>query len=328
MPANLTPQYMKAEKEFRQAKTTAEKIACLEVMLRVIPKHKGTDHLQGDIRRRLSRLRREAVKSAKSKKAPGFKVEKEGAGQVLLLGPPNVGKSQLLVSITKANTAVGNYPFTTHAPHPGMMKFEDIQIQLVDAPPITADYMEPWMSDMIRRADVVLLLADMSNDGFLDDTDAILKRLEAIKIVLTRTVPEDAAEQTCVFRRTAIVANKMDAPEANQRLEMLRELFGDRFDIFPISAAARTNLDAFPRQVFEFLRIIRVYTKEPGRKPDMNQPYTIAPGSTLLDLAAKVHREFEHTLRSARLWGSAKYDGIHVKRDHVLSDGDIVELHE
>ena len=328
MPANLTPQYLKAEKEYRQAKATEEKIACLEAMLRLIPKHKGTDHMQGDIKRKLARLRTAATKGSRAKKSPVFKVEKEGAGQVVLLGPPNAGKSQLMATLTKANAAVADYPYTTHVPQPGMMKFEDIQIQLVDTPPITADYMDPWMSDLVRRADAAVLVADMGNDDFLDDVETILKRLESVKVVLARAIPQDAAKQLSVFRRAAVAANKMDMPGAEQRLDMLREFFADRFDIWPVSAAAHTNLDAFRRRVFELLQIIRVYTKEPGKKPDMAQPYTVTAGSTLLDLAAKVHREFEHTLKSARLWGSAKYAGIRVKRDYVLSDGDIVELHE
>ena len=328
MPANLTPEYFKADKAYRQAKTHEEKIACLEHMLRVIPKHKGTDRMQGDLKRKLARLRKEGEQAGKGKKAPVFKVVKEGAGQVVLLGGPNTGKSQLVASLTNARATVAAYPFTTHIPQPGMMKFEDVQIQLVDTPPVTEDYMEAWMPDTVRRADATLLTADMGSDDFLDATDVIIKRLESMKIHLVKEPPPDDEERPEIFRRAAVVATRMDMPDADSRLAMLQELFAGRFDIWPISAAVGAGLEAFPERVFRLLRIMRVYTKEPGQKPDMAQPYTVPVGSTVIELAVKVHRDFEQSLKSARVWGSGKYDGIHVKRDHVLSDRDIIELHE
>ena len=330
MPANLTPQYLKADKEFKQAKTIEEKIACLENMLALIPKHKGTDHMQADLKHRLAMLKREQVESrGKGKKAPPVhKVEKEGAGQIVLLGAPNAGKSQLLRALTNAAALVAEYPFTTHIPQPGMMRFEDMQIQLVDTPPITADYLEPWMPDIARRADGVLLVADLNDDNLLDALEVILRRMETVKVNLVSEIPPDAAEQLCLFRRAAIVANKIDLQGATDRLEVLREFFSGKYEIWPISATMGAGLDALPARLFQFLRIIRVYTKQPGRKPDLEQPYTMPAGSTVLDLAVSVHREFEQTLKSARLWGSGRYEGIHVKRGHVLQDKDIVELHE
>ena len=328
MPANLTPQYLQAEKEFRQAKTREEKIACLENMLALIPKHKGTDKMQGDIRRRLRILRQEGEKARKGKRTPGFLVNREGAAQLALLGAPNTGKSQLLAALTNAHPTVGEYPFTTHAPQPGMVQYEDIQIQLVDTPPITADYFEPWTPDIVRRADGALLVADVGSDDVLDGLDIILKRLAAVKVELVREVPAGAPNPFRHFRKAAIVANKMDSRDAPARLAVLQEFYAERFQIWPVSAVGGTGLDSLPARLFEFLRIIRVYTKQPGKKPDLTQPYTAPEGCTVLELAVKVHREFEQTLKSARIWGSGKYDGIHVKQNHVLSDGDIIELHE
>ncbi len=328
MPANLTPQYLQAEKEFRNAKGIEEKTACLENMLTLIPKHKGTDKLQADLKRRLSKLRRQGEKTSKTRRRAIFRVEREGAGQIALIGAPNAGKSALLAALTNADAATGAYPFTTRFPRPGMVQFEDIQIQLVDLPPLTKDYMESWMPDVVRRADGVLLVADLGTDNVLDDLEIILDRLDAVKVRLMREVPEDAVPQPGTFRRTAIVANKTDLDESEGRLEVLRDVFSERFDIWPVSAVAGTGLDEVASGTFQLLKIIRVYTKEPSRKPDMNQPYTIDRGSTVLGLATKVHREFEHTLKYARLWGSGKYEGIRVRRDHVLEDGDILELHE
>ncbi len=328
MPANLTPQYHEAEKAFKAARSVDEKIVHLENMLRLIPKHKGTDHMQADLKRKLSQLKKEQLegKGKGKKSGPVFNVEKEGAGQIVLLGAPNAGKSRVLAALTHANPVVAEYPFSTHVPQPGMAQFEDVQIQLVDTPPITPDFYEPWMTDIVRRADAALLVADLGDDGLLDAIEVILKRLETVKVNLVADIPPDADIHLHTWRRAAILANKLDLPDAGDRLEILREYYGGRFEIWPVSAGMGTGLDALPARLFHFLRLIRVYTKEPGKKADLERPYTLPAGSAVLDLAVRVHRDFERLLKSARIWGSGKYDGIHVKRDHVLQDKDVVEL--
>ncbi len=330
MPANLTPQYIKAEKEFKAAKTIEEKIAGMENMLALIPKHKGTDHMQADLKHRLAQLRKEQVEghAAGKRAAPVYKIEKGGAGQVILLGPPNAGKSQLLKSLTNATVVVADYPFTTKVPQPGMARFEDVQIQLVDTPAVTEDYFEVWLPDLVRRADAALLVADLGDEGLLDALEVVLRRLEAVKICLVPDAPDDAPEEVRAFRRAAIVANKTDLPGAADRLDALREFYAGRFEIWPVSGAAGDGLDALPARLFNFLRLIRVYTKEPGKKADLDAPYTLPVGSTVIQLAVRVHRQFEQSLKSARIWGSGKYEGIYVKRDHALQDKDVVELHE
>ena len=329
MPANLTPEYRRAEKEYRAAKTREERLACLEVMLRVIPKHKGTDHMQGDLRRRIAKLRAEGRKEgARSKRAPVFKVEKEGAGQLVLVGGPNTGKSSLVGALTNAHVSVAAYPFSTQVPQPGMARYEDVQIQVVDTPPITADYMEVWMPDTVRRGDGVLVVADAGDDGVVEGIEAVLGRLSGVKITLGGEAEANLTEVTRTYRRAAIVANKADLPGAGERVEIVREFYDGRFEIWPVSATRGDGLEAMQRKMYEFLRIMRVYTKQPGRGADMGEPYTVPIGTTVLGMAVKVHREFEQSLKSARVWGSGKYDGIHVKRDHVLCEGDIVELQE
>lgn len=328
MPANLTPQYHEADKAFKAATTIEEKIVHLEEMLRLIPKHKGTDHMQADLKRKLSQLKKEQIegKGKGKKSGPVFNIDKEGAGQIVLLGAPNAGKSQLLGALTKANPVVAEYPFSTHVPQPGMASFEDIRIQLIDTPPVTAEFYEPWMTDIVRRADGALLVADLGDDGLMEAIEVVLQRLANVKVNLVSEVPADADTHAHTWRRAVILANKLDLPDAADRLEILREYFGKRFEIWPVSAAAGTGMAALPAQLFGFLRIIRVYTKEPGKKADLERPYTVPAGSTVVQLAVRVHRDFEQLLKSARVWGSGKYDGIHVKRDHVLMDKDVVEL--
>jgi len=204
MPANLTPEYYRAEREYRAARTLEEKVACLETMLRVIPKHKGTDRMQGDLRRKLAKLRQEMQREARrsGRRGPAVKVEKEGAGQVALIGPPNAGKSQLLKALSNANPAVADYPFTTQLPQPGMAEFEDIQIQLVDTPPVTAEFMEPWLPDIVRRADAALLVADLASDDVLDGVEALLSRLKRVKVELVRELPAVPPEPGRAYRST------------------------------------------------------------------------------------------------------------------------------
>ena len=153
MPANLTPQYLEAERRFRQATSPDEQLEALEAMMATIPKHKGTEHMRADIRRRMAKVRTEAARSKKAAaKGPTWHhVPREGAGQIALVGAPNAGKSRLLAALTNANPVVAPYPFSTRTPLPGMVPFEDINIQLVDLPPIAPETAEPWLFALARQ---------------------------------------------------------------------------------------------------------------------------------------------------------------------------------
>src|SRR5262245_48899810 len=232
MPANLTPQYMSAEQRFKQASTHEEKIASLEEMLRVIPKHKGTDKLQADLKRRLSKLRQEAQKTAATRRGYTLSVEAEGAGQIVMVGPPNVGKSALLGALTKATPEVADYPFTTRRPLPGMMPFENVQIQLVDMPPISQEHMEPWMSQIVRNADALLLVVDLADPAVLDAVEFIAAVLQEWKIQPTaRALTPTEAEALAVGvvpRRALLLGNKCDVPVSKENWDILQELYSPR----------------------------------------------------------------------------------------------------
>lgn len=162
MPANLPPQYFDAEKRYRTARTPEDKIEALETMLAIMPKHKGTDHLHGDLRRKIAKLTEEAERKAATSRA-SFYIRKEGAGQVALVGLPNVGKSQLLATVTDALPEIGDYPFTTKTPNIGMMKFENIQVQIVDTPPVTGRDSRVWLNNVARNADLIVIVVDLNN---------------------------------------------------------------------------------------------------------------------------------------------------------------------
>lgn len=323
MPANLTPQYRKAELAYRQAGTAEERIAALQEMLRLVPKHKGTEHIQGDIKRRLA----EARSGSTQKKSKGgydpFVVEKHGAGQIVVVGMPNSGKSAVVAALSNAKTNVVPFPFATHAPVPGMMPFEDIQIQLVDMPPITEDGLPTGMTGGLCRADGIIVCLDLAADDVLEQAERCLGTMAERGIV---PAGEDC-EETLDAKPMLIVGTKIDVPGAEENLQVLRELRPDLSDIQVTSAQTRQGLDKLIARCFEMLDIVRIYSKLPGHAPDMDDPFALRRGSTVVDLARAVHREIAEEFRYARIWGSGKFDGQTVQRDHVLADKDVIELH-
>lgn len=337
MPANLTPQYLAAEERYKSATTIQEKIDALREMQATIPKHKGTEKLQADLRRRLAKLSGEmGKKHGVSKASAIYSVKREGAAQVVLVGAPNVGKSSLLARLTHATPEIAVYPFTTRLPQPGMMPFENIQIQMVDLPAVAEEFYEPWVGNVIRSADLALLVVDLSNDDVLDEVEEVLRLLQGSHIHLVGTPHSGPGAEVTneTYRDTLLIANKCDGPVSLENLQILREFYGAEFRIFAVSATLGDGLKELPHEVFDRLGLVRVYTKAPGKKVDLSTPpYVLKCGCTVLDVARAVHRDFEYSLKFARVWSShrstrtVKFDGQMVERHHCLEDGDILELH-
>ncbi|HEV8132150.1 MAG TPA: GTPase [Acidobacteriota bacterium] len=325
MPANLTPEYREAEKHFKGAKTTGEKIAALEHMLATIPRHKGTEKIQADLKRRLSKLRTTQEKKPASRSGLIYHVDKEGAGQVALVGPPNSGKSLLLRRLTRAAPEVAGYPFTTRVPLPGMMDFEDIRIQLVDLPPAHSDFPESWVYQIIRNADAALLVVDLGDPDLLEDLEATLAELAKAKVQLGHST--EPGTPGWVAKPAILCANKNDLNGAAGNLGILEELYGDRGRILSVSAETNDGLESLRRALFDLLQVVRVYSKAPGKKPDLAAPYALKRGSRVIDLAGLVHKDFLTQLKFARVWGHGKFEGQMVNREYVLQDRDVVELH-
>ncbi len=327
MPANLTPEYMDAEKAYKQAKTPGEKLECLERMLSVIPKHKGTEKMQGDIKRRISQLKeRMDREGARKRGGVSHVVKREGAGKVVLIGPPNTGKSQLIRALTNAKPEVAPYPFTTRFPVPAMMPFEDILIQLVELPAISDDHFEPATGDNIRNADIVLLIVDLLSRDPLEEITVTLTLLDRIKIKLSRDGSAGEVPFGWAAKKGIIIANKCDGDEGNVTFSLMQELWEDDIPLLAVSAKEEVNLERLKQEIFQGLNIIRVYSKVPGKATSKEAPYTLRAGSTLLDFAAAVHKDFSEKLKNGRVWGSSAFDGQSVSSDYVLADGDMVEL--
>ena len=324
MPANLTPQYLEAERNYRTAKTPLEKIAFLEEMLSVMPKHKGTDHLRADIRTKIAKLTQSLDKRTATQRASMI-IEKVGAGQLAFIGPPNAGKSQIVASLTKATPTVAAYPFTTQNATPGMMAYENIQIQLIDTPPLSEQPPEWWVLNIIRRADALLIVIDLDNDP-LSQLETVLTRLQEKKIGLWKDKTDNEEESPVTVKKSLVICNKQDLDIDAENFDVLQEMYGDRLTLIAMSALEE-GLDELRLAIFRLLDIIRVYTKVPGGKPDYEDPIVLESGSTLEEAAASVHKDFARKMKYARIWGSGKFDGVMAKREHILQDGDIIELH-
>lgn len=330
MPANLTPDYRAAERRYREAREPRERLEALREMLRLVPKHKGTDHLQADIKSRIKELtvQLSGPRKGGARTAPMTVVHREGAAQVALVGAPNTGKSALHARLTGSRSPSEPYPFATRHAEPGMLPVHDVAIQLVDLPSIAPGATVPWIGETLRHADAALLVVDLTAADCLESTAAVAEALSERRIILTANWSREGDESFETHLPCLLVVNKSDLladPVGEARV--FEELEGFDFETLVVSAATGEGCAAVGPSVFDRLGVVRVYTKEPGHPPEMDRPFTVFRGATVLEVAALVHRDFVDSFHHARLWGRSGYDGARVGADHVVVDGDVIELH-
>ena len=325
MPTNVTPEYKKAEERFREAGTTEEKILALEEMLRVVPRHKGTDHLRADLKRKLSKLKETPLQKAGAKHVDIFHVPKGGAGQIALLGLPNSGKSSLVGALTKARVQVADFPFSTHAPVPGMARYQDVPIELVDMPPISAEFVAPGQVGTYRHCDMIGVVIDLTGD-IEEQWQVCIDYLNAKRLITRENTLVRDEHGNSLTKHFFCLGTKVD--EAGEGLlTLLAESTDYQCEFMEISSTTGHNLEVFMQKLFEWLDVVRVYAKPPGKPVDKRDPFTLTRGSTVQDLARLIHRELADKLKTARIWGTGVYDGQNVHLTHVLCDRDVVELH-
>jgi ribosome-interacting GTPase 1 len=324
MPTNLPPEYFEAERRYKEARSNAERIVRLEELISTIPKHKGTDKLRADLRRRLSKLKDATQVSKRTgRHESSFHIEREGAGRVAVVGLPNVGKSSLVDVLTHATPKVSEYPFTSWTPTPGMMIYQNIQIQLIDTPPLNREHVEAELFDLIRGCDLILLVVDLQADPIRQIKEGMAILME--NRIYCKTIPSDDEKLSAL--PLLLVVNKNDDKSFDEDFELFCELMEENCAIITVSARTGRNMELFREEVFKMLNIIRVYSKPPGKEVDRSAPFVLKRGGTIEEFAGQVHKDFLEKLKSARVWGSEVYDGQLVGRDHVLHDGDVVELH-
>lgn len=327
MPTNLPPEYFAAEKEYKSAVELEDKITTLEALISTIPKHKGTDHLRADLRRKLSKLKDTSLSVIKKGKHESvWHIDKEGAGRAAVIGAPNVGKSSFVAALTNATPKISEYPMTTWTPIPGMMPFEDIQIQLIDTPALNKDHVESELFNLIKISNLVLLLVDIQDFPFQQLEDC-LEMLTENKIAPMRRKEQFTDILNMTFLPFILVVNKVDDQKIDEDYTVFCELLEQDWNLISISTKNNRNLEELKQDIFNELNIIRVYSKKPGKEPEMASPFVLQKGSNVVEFAEKVHKDFLQNLKSARMWGKEVYDGQLVGRDHILQDGDVVELH-
>ncbi len=331
MPANLTPPYKEAERRYRAASDDQERLACLQEMLKLIPKHKGTEKLQAEIKAKIAKVKKSSEGKGGGGKHKGLdNIPREGAAQIPLVGPPNSGKSQFLAAVSHAHPEIADYPFTTRAPVAGMMVWENVKFQLIDLPPIAAECYDGWITSILFRADAVFLFADLSSDDLIDDLNRSLALLKEHRITLIppdHEIDDEDYSLDAVAKKTFLLAAKSDLDEDDIRLGFLQQEFGARFPIFPIDSLTRRGIDQLEAALFRSLNLMRVYTKTPGHEADRSDPVVLTAPATVEDAAYKIHKDFAQKLQFAKVWGAGKFDGQRVQKDFQLADGDVVEFH-
>ena len=333
MPTNVTADYKAAEVAYRGARDPQDRLAALREMLRLVPKHKGTEHLQADIKSRIKELTDElsGPRKGAARTGPPTVIRPEGAAQVALLGPPNSGKSALHARLTGSHVASEPYPFATQHPQPGMFPHLDIAFQLIDLPSITRDHHPAWIANAVQPADAAMLVVDLAEAGCVEAVFEIIEVLAGRRVALTAHWPvhgplADDEDPFAIRLPALLVASKSDLlDDPSEELAAFRELSNLPFPALSDSSELPSPAQPLGRFLFEHLGLVRVYTRTRSGEGD-GKPFTLPIGGTVADVAQLIHKEVAETLRYARLWGSG-HDGQQVGRDHVLVDGDTIELH-
>ena len=332
--------YRAVETAFRKARDPSQRLKWLREMLRVVPEHKGTDHLQGDVKRRIKELSEELERPKKggARGGPSLVIRPEGAAQIALIGAPNAGKSSLHSRLTGSGAQAASYPFTTQYPEPGMMPYEDIRFQLVDLPAVCPERPVPWLASALQTADASLLVMALDDPECLEQVEGVRAVLREKRVDLshgwglaeeeTGEAGEDAGDPFALRLPTLLLANKADRlANADAELGAFLDVAGLPYPALAVSAMTGQGLDAIGAWLFAHLGIARIYTKMPGRPPARDRPFVLRHGQTVEDVARLVHKDLARSLKYARVWGKNGFDGQHVGREHRLADGDVVEIH-
>jgi ribosome-interacting GTPase 1 len=318
MPANLPQIYHKIEGRLKFAATPEEKIPILKEMLAVMPKHKGTDGLRAELNSKIAKLKKEAKKKPQARRLDMNYVPKMGIAQVVLMGPPNSGKSTVLSKLTNAEPEVASYPFTTQKPDVGMIEFENVQIQLVDTPPLYENFHPPWLLALGRSSDVIIGLIDGSKADLAKELDSLLSRLEDGLIFLES---KDYYSGDELMKKNGFI---IISRSGDRDLKFFDEKYNKRLNFFNFDL--NSDLEVLKRNIYKSLNLIRIYTKPPAKEADFTEPVVLREGATVLDAAYHIHKDFADKMKYTKLWRGNR-NPKQVGPEEVLMEGDVVEFH-
>jgi len=308
MPANLPPQFFELQKKLKENLPLREKIEILKEMLAVCPKHKGTEKVQRELKRKIAKFKKELKIEKKQKKREDFyTIKKEGGGQVVICGPPNSGKTSLVNALSQTDFKVREYPFTTTIPKTAMMDFEDIKIQLIDTPPLTKEFSPGWLKNILQNSDLILVL--------FEPREKLRKN--------TKEIEEIFQNWNLKEKRILFLVNKIDLLTEKEKENVLKE--GKIY--LGISVSQKTNLEKLKEEIFKNLEIVRVYSKKPGREPDFSHPFILKKGTTLFELIEQIHKDFLKSFKFAKLYQKEIKNPLLVGKEYILKDKDIIEIH-
>jgi small GTP-binding protein len=285
-----------------------ERVREVRALLAELPDYKNGPY--ADLRKWLlgeieeTRIRSRAVQH------DSIAIRREGAAQIALVGPPNVGKSSILQALSEIQIKTGDYPFTTTRPIPALTRIGGVLVQLVEIPGLIEGATEGRgggraLLGVLRNADGIV---------YCCRADAEPMDLEAVR----------AEVQAAGIDQPGFLAATRADEAAPGVLARLRDAFPD-LEIVPVSVLDEASLDAFRAAVWALTGLMRIYLRSDGSVS--SEPLALNPGATVMDVADAVHHSLAETLVGARIWGpSARFDGQRVGRDHTLQDGDVVEI--
>jgi small GTP-binding protein len=301
MPINAHPDYINAEKKYHESSSDEERLVALEEMIKHAPKHKGGETLRKNIKTRYKKLKQDLAKAKKSKKGGKKGIKKEDM-QAVLLGLTNSGKSSILKSITNAKPRIASYGFTTNEPEIGTLNYENCNIQIIDLPPIASENFE---KGIVNNADTVLL---------------VVEKIDEIKEVLSFCKKNKESKKIIIF-------NKIDKYEENIKRKISETLKSKKYNFILTSTINDEGIQELKEKIFKSFPIIRVYTRQPGKKED-SYPVVLSPNSKLKDVAEKVLHGFSKQVKYAKITGpSCKFPNQKIGLKHVVKDRDIVEFY-
>jgi uncharacterized protein len=286
-----------------------DRVREVRALLAELPDYKNGPY--ADLRKSLLAEIEDTRVRARQIQRDSIAVRREGAAQIALVGPPNVGKSSLLQALSEIQIKTGDYPFTTLRPVPALTRIEGVLVQLVEIPGLIEGATDDRgggraLLGVLRSADAIVYCCRAAADG-----------AAALRVVRTEV------EAAGIDRPSIVVLTRSD--EADPRLlDDLRARIDD-LEVVAVSVLDETSLAELRRQIWRLTGLLRVQLRNAGRVDE--EPLALPIGATVTDVAEAVHGQLAESFSGARIWGpSARFDGQRVGRAHAVSDGDVVEI--